>query len=40
VAHVPEQHAPSILLVDYDVARIASLRAALEAEGYAVGVAP
>jgi signal transduction histidine kinase len=39
VANAPEQHAPSILLVDYDVARIAVLRAALEAEGHAVSVA-
>jgi signal transduction histidine kinase len=39
VAHAPDQHVPSILLVDYDVARIAALRAALEAEGYAVSVA-
>lgn len=39
MAAAPDSHAPSILVVDYDVARIASVRAALEAEGHPVAVA-
>jgi signal transduction histidine kinase len=39
VATATEPQAPSILIVDYDVARIASVRAVLEAEGHPVAVA-
>jgi signal transduction histidine kinase len=39
VAQVPSSHAPSILVVDYDVARLAHTRALLEAEGHPVAVA-
>jgi signal transduction histidine kinase len=34
-----ESHPPTILLVDYDIARLARMRAAFEAEGYPVVVA-
>jgi signal transduction histidine kinase len=39
VTHVAEVHAPTILVVDYDVARLASIRALLESEGFPVVVA-
>jgi signal transduction histidine kinase len=39
VAHVSASQAPAILVVDYDVARLAHTRAVLEAQGYLVAVA-
>jgi signal transduction histidine kinase len=39
VAHVSASHAPTLLVVDYDVARLARTRALLEGEGHVVGVA-
>jgi signal transduction histidine kinase len=39
VAHVSASHEPIVLIVDYDVTRLARTRALLEAEGHAVMVA-
>jgi signal transduction histidine kinase len=39
VAHVSASHEPTVLVVDYDVTRLARTRALLEAEGHAVMVA-